>query len=85
MSDTADIEPEIHLGRLIRQELDRQQHTVAWLARCIHCDRTNCYLIFDKQYIDIPLLQRISKALHHNFFNELAEYMERVEKITTSM
>ena len=83
MSDTA--ETEIHLGHLIRQELDRQGLPVTWLARQINCDRTNCYLIFDKQYIDIPLLQRICKALHHNFFNELAAYMQPVEKITTDV
>lgn len=80
MSDT-----EIHLGRLIRQELKRQKRSVTWLADSINCDRTNCYLIFDKQYIDIDLLKRISKVLKHNFFNELAAYMENVVKISTEM
>lgn len=80
MSDT-----EIHLGRLIRQELKRQKRSVQWLADSINCDRTNCYLIFDKQYIDIDLLKRISKVLKHNFFNELATYMENVVKISTEM
>ena len=80
MSDT-----EIHLGRLIRQELKRQKRSVQWLADSINCDRTNCYLIFDKKYIDIDLLKRISKVLNHNFFNELAAYMESVVKISTEM
>ena len=61
------------------------KRTVTWMAECINSDRTNCYLIFDKQYLDIPLLQRISKALNHNFFNELAAYMESVVKLSTEV
>lgn len=76
---------ELHLGKLIHQELKRQKRSVTWLADSINCDRTNCYLIFDKQYIDIDLLKRISKVLKHNFFNELAAYMENVVKISTVM
>ena len=69
-----------HLGRLIREELDRQDHTVSWLADSICCARQNCYSIFERQYIDIDLLKRISKILHHNFFNELAAHMDSVIK-----
>ena len=83
MSDS--VEQDFHIGRLIRAELNHQKRTVTWLAECINCDRTNCYLIFDKQFLDIPLLQRISKALNHNFFNELAAYMESVVKLSTEM
>ena len=83
MAETA--QPDFHIGRLIRAELDRQKRPVTWLAERINCDRTNCYLIFDKQYIDVPLLCRISKALDHNFFNELAAYMERVVKLSTDV
>ena len=76
---------DFHLGRLIRQELKRQKRTVAWLAESINCDRTNCYCIFNRQYIDIELLKRISRVLQHNFFNELADYMENVEKVSTDV
>ncbi len=79
------MESEIHLGKLIRQELNRQKRTVTWLADCINCNRTNCYCIFDRQYIDIELLKRISCALSHNFFNELAKYMDNVVKDATDM
>ncbi|MBO4372520.1 MAG: XRE family transcriptional regulator [Bacteroidales bacterium] len=84
MSNT-ETESDFHLGKLIKEELRRQKRTVTWLAECINCDRTNCYLIFDKQYLDIPLLQRISKALNHNFFTELAAYMESVVKLSTEV
>ena len=78
-----EFESDFHLGNLIRQELKRQKRTVSWLAESINCDRTNCYCIFNRQYIDIELLKRISKALQHNFFVELADYMENVEKVST--
>ena len=31
----------IHIGQLIRQELDRQERTPTWLARKINCERPN--------------------------------------------
>ncbi|MBR6177878.1 MAG: XRE family transcriptional regulator [Bacteroidales bacterium] len=83
MAETVD--SDFHLGRLIRQELIRQKRSVTWLADCINCDRTNCYCIFERQYIDIELLKRISRALNHNFFNELAAYMESVVKVSTDV
>jgi len=78
-------EPDFHLGRLIRQELQRQKRTVSWLAETINCDRTNIYCIFSRQYIDIELLKRISKALQHNFFTDLADYMQNIEKVSTKV
>ena len=78
-----EFESDFHLGKLIRKELKRQKRTVSWLAESINCDRTNCYCIFNRQYIDIELLKRISKALQHNFFIDLANYMENVEKVST--
>ena len=71
---------DFHLGRLIRQELDRQQHTVTWLAKQINVDRTVCYDIFKRRYINIEQLESLSKALNHNFFIDLAEYEESVVK-----
>ena len=74
---------DFHLGRLIRQELDRQQHTVTWLAKQINVDRTVCYDIFKRRYINIEQLESLSKALNHNFFIDLAEYEESVVKKPT--
>ncbi len=69
---------DFHMGKLIRAELDRQEHSVAWFARKIQCERTNCYYIFERQFIDVDLLKRISCALKHNFFREMADYMDGV-------
>ena len=69
---------DFHLGRLIREELRSQQRTVKWLAKQINCERSTCYYIFDRKFIDIPLLEKISAALHRNFFADLSNYMESV-------
>lgn len=58
----------IHIGRLIEEELHRQEHTVTWFARKLYCDRTNAYKIFKKQSIDTELLLRISIILKCDFF-----------------
>jgi hypothetical protein len=58
----------IHIGHLIEQELRRQERSVAWFARKLHCDPSNVYKIFKKQSIDTQLLENISSILQHNFF-----------------
>ena len=49
-----------HIGQVIKQELERQERTVVWLARKLSCDRSNIYRIFQKESIDTNLLVRIS-------------------------
>ncbi len=58
----------IHIGKEIEAELHRQERGVTWLARKLHCDRTNVYNIFKRQGIDTRLLERISIILNRNFF-----------------
>lgn len=58
----------IHIGNIIRSELRRQERTPAWLARKIHCQRTNIYYIFAQPSINSDLLFKISKALGVDFF-----------------
>lgn len=74
----------IHIGQLVKMELERQERTPTWLARKINCDRTNIYRIFERESIDTALLSRISTALNRNFFVELSLYQsELCEKNTT--
>lgn len=63
----------IHLGQLIKTELERQERTPTWLAKKINCDRTNIYRIFNRKSIDTDLLSRISTALNRNFFEDLSQ------------
>lgn len=67
---------EIHIGKLIQNVLKSQGRSVTWLANELGCCRTNLYLIFRKQYIDIELLIRIAKILDHNFFADIAKSLD---------
>lgn len=58
----------IHIGNIIKEELDRQERTPTWLARKINCERPNVYYIFKQQSINTDLLLQISKALSVDFF-----------------
>ncbi|MCH5346841.1 MAG: XRE family transcriptional regulator [Muribaculaceae bacterium] len=59
---------DIFIGRLIENELRRQQRSVVWLSQQLECNRTNVYKIFERRSIDAELLLKISRALDHNFF-----------------
>ena len=62
----------IHIGRLIEEQLRRDERSVSWLARQIPCTRNHVYKILRKPSIDCALLLRISKALQFNFFQYYA-------------
>lgn len=45
--DNTDLaESTLFIGKLIEEELRRQERSVTWLSRKIHCDRRNVYDIF---------------------------------------
>ena len=58
----------IHIGKIIEEEMMRQERTPAWLARKINCARPNIYYIFRQESVNTDLLLRISQALKHDFF-----------------
>ncbi len=74
------MQQDFHLGQLILGELKRQKRTKTWLAESINCDRSNCYDIFKRKFINEELLEKISIALGHNFFNDLAELLKITKK-----
>ncbi|MBQ9436690.1 MAG: XRE family transcriptional regulator [Bacteroidales bacterium] len=63
----------INIGEAIKEELDRQERSVTWLAAKLGCNRQAVYRIFQKCSIDTHLLLRISLILHRNFFTELSQ------------
>ena len=63
----------LHIGSLIKAELERQERTVSWFARKLCCDRSNVYKIFRRTTIDTELLLRVSKILDYNFFELYSE------------
>lgn len=67
----------INIGQNIKEELQRQERTVSWLARKLNCNRAAIYRIMDKNSIDTNLLMGISKVLNRNFFIELQDETEQ--------
>ena len=58
----------MHIGQIIRQELEDQGRTVVWFAQQLSYSRTNIYKIFDRASIDTDVLLRISLILGVDFF-----------------
>lgn len=63
----------VNVGQSIKEELERQERTVSWLARKLNCTRAAVYRIFAKNSIDTALLATISLVLHRDFFSDLSE------------
>ena len=61
------------IGQMIKEELERQERSVAWFARKLCLDRSNVYRLFQRNTIDTGLLARISIILDRNFFTVLSE------------
>jgi len=59
---------EIHIGKIIKAELERQGRTKSWLAKQINCDRSNIYHIFERKTIYTDQLMKVSVALGVDFF-----------------
>lgn len=58
----------MHIGSVIRQQMEEQGRSVSWLSREYGCSRVNMYKIFEKQSIDTQSLLRFSVILHYDFF-----------------
>ncbi|MCH5218518.1 MAG: helix-turn-helix domain-containing protein [Muribaculaceae bacterium] len=71
--------PDIHIGALIRQELERQSKSPSWLANKINMSRTNMYYVFSQKSINTDVLLAVSKALDCDFF---ASYSKGLEEMT---
>ena len=66
----------IHIGNLIKQELNEQERSVAWLASKIDYHRTTLMRILQKHSIDSELLCRISIELEVDYH---ALYSQKVK------
>ena len=63
----------MHIGQLIKEQLELQEKTVVWFASELSCHRTNVYKILSKKSIDTHELERISKILNYNFFEKYSQ------------
>ncbi len=68
----------MHIGLLIKTYFESlpRSYTVSRLAGQLNCNRRNIYDIFGRPTVDVELLWRISKALDHNFFEDLSRSYE---------
>ena len=64
----------VHIGELIKKKLEAEEHSVAWLARKICMDPSNLRKKMKKDTMDTELLDRISNALNHSFFDYYKNY-----------
>jgi hypothetical protein len=59
----------IHIGKKIKEVLDKTPISVVDFAKSINLTRNGAYKVFEKETIDTGQLQTISKVLNHNFFS----------------
>lgn len=78
-TDSLDVIEPINIGKIIEEELRRQERSVTWFSRKLHCDRRNVYDIFTRQYIDTYLLYRISVILKKDFFAIFSNSLNRID------
>lgn len=67
------------IGRLIKEEFDRQGHSIGWLSRRLACDRSNVYRLFQRDSIDTETLKRLCRILGHDFFSDLSRELQEEE------
>lgn len=58
----------IHIGKKIKEVLDKTPISVVDFAKSINLTRNGAYKVFEKETIDTGQLQVISKVLSHDFF-----------------
>ncbi len=57
----------IHIGKEIREVLDKSGMSYTEFAHKIHCERQSLYYLFKSKSIDVERLALISKVLNYNF------------------
>jgi len=69
---------DMHIGKLILQQLKEQERSVAWLARQVNVDGSNLGRLLKKsRHIHAELLWRISTALNVDFFVYYSELINQ--------
>lgn len=72
----------LHIGKMIRERLVADGHTVVWFATQIRCSRVNAYKIFSKENIDVELLCRICGVLNHDFFLDISSFLNNSQTVS---
>ena len=67
----------VHIGEIIKKEMERQKMSKEEFADKISTSRSNIYNIFERQHFNTGQLETISKVLNKNVFLLIAKEMER--------
>lgn len=70
----------IHIGKKIKEVLDKSPISVVDFAKSISLTRNGAYKVFEKETIDTGQLQTISKVLNHDFFSYYEQYQSSAVK-----
>ncbi|MBQ3636430.1 MAG: XRE family transcriptional regulator [Bacteroidales bacterium] len=71
-----DAEEKIHIGKVIKAEMERQGRSPSWFARVLNYERSNIYNIYERESIDTELLMKVSKALGVDFFDMYSKRLQ---------
>lgn len=63
----------IHIGHIIKAELDKQGRKVSWFSEQIGKSKSATFALFNRTSIDTNELSRISKILDVDFFRILSD------------
>ena len=67
----------ISIGELIKNELKKQGRSVVWMAKELGYSRGRLYKLFNRNWIYIDLLYKISWMFRHDFFKYYSEELEK--------
>lgn len=70
----------IHIGKKIREEVDRQNIPITDFARKISRSRNVVYDIFERESVDTDLLNKIGKVLNCDFFSIYSSQKEYAQE-----
>lgn len=66
---------DIHFGKLIQHELQRQRYSVAWFAKEMSYTRGNMYKILNREHLNTDFVIRASRKLNHDFFLDASKIL----------
>ena len=73
-----------HIGDLIKQQLKKQDRSVAWLARQLNCDPSNLRKKLQHPDVHLNVIRRISIFLGHNFFLDCSALLHKPDETPKS-
>ncbi len=71
----------LHIGSLIKAEMQRQGMSVAEMAKKLNVQRQTVYDMLKRTNIDVERLKDVSEVLHKDFLQVISQ--TRFEKITS--